>query len=199
MAQYASPAPVPITANIKEDLAYAQIARRVVPFLFACYMASYLDRVNVGFAKLDMLADLKLTETMYGLGAGIFFIGYVFFELPSNVIMYRIGARIWIGCIMVVWGIISACTMFVSNATTFYLLRFLLGIAEAGFIPAVLFYLTHWFPAERRAKAMGLFFTAIPAAGIVGGPVWAGYCIPLIISAAYEGGNGFSFSRAFLP
>jgi MFS family permease len=118
-----------------------------------------------------MLTDLKLTETVYGLGAGIFFVGYVFFELPSNIIMYRIGARVWIACIMIVWGVISACTMFVSNATTFYIFRFFLGVAEAGFIPAVLFYLTHWFPGERRAKVMGLFFTAIPAAGIVGGPL----------------------------
>lgn len=165
------PTSISIDAVTLEDRTFARIARKIVPLLFACYMASYLDRVNVGFAKLQMLADLKLTETVYGLGAGIFFAGYVFFELPSNIIMYRIGARVWIGSIMIVWGVISACTMFVSNATTFYLLRFLLGVAEAGFIPAVLFYLAQWFPAERRAKVMGLFFTAIPAAGIVGGPL----------------------------
>ena len=119
-----------------------------MPFLFVCYVVAYLDRVNVGFAKLQMLNDLAFSETVYGLGAGIFFIGYFLFEVPSNIILHRVGARVWIARIMITWALISAASMFVKTPTTFYVLRFLLGVAEAGFFPGIILYLTYWFPAR---------------------------------------------------
>jgi sugar phosphate permease len=127
---------------VVEGMAYSKVTWRLLPFLFACYVFAYLDRVNVGFAKLQMLSDLKFSETVYGLGAGIFFIGYFLFEVPSNLIMYRVGARVWIGRIMITWGILAGVMMFVKTPTSFYVLRFLLGAAEAGFIPGILLYLT---------------------------------------------------------
>src|SRR6478735_12697312 len=116
---------------------YRKVTWRLVPFLFACYVAAYLDRVNVGFAKLQMLSDLQFSETVYGLGAGIFFIGYFLFEVPSNIIMHRVGARVWIARIMITWAIISAASLFVKTPTMFYVMRFLLGVAEAGFFPGI--------------------------------------------------------------
>ena len=154
-----------------ERRAYRRVTWRLIPFLFACYVAAYLDRVNVGFAKLQMLADLQMSETAYGIGAGIFFIGYFLFEVPSNLILHRTGARAWIARIMVTWGLLSAATMWVTSATAFYALRFLLGIAEAGFFPGIVLYLTQWYPAPRRARIMALFMTAIAIAGVIGGPV----------------------------
>ncbi|HEY2029481.1 MAG TPA: MFS transporter [Myxococcales bacterium] len=161
-------APVAVTS---EEATYSKVAWRLLPFLFLCYVFSYLDRVNVGFAKLQMLNDLKLSETVYGLGAGIFFIGYFLFEVPSNLIMYRVGARIWIARIMVTWGILASAMMFVRGPFSFYLLRFFLGAAEAGFIPGILLYLTYWFPAKRRGKVMAIFLTGIPISGVIGGPL----------------------------
>ncbi|MBK8060166.1 MAG: MFS transporter [Gemmatimonadetes bacterium] len=154
-----------------ERRAYRRVTWRLIPFLFACYVAAYLDRVNVGFAKLQMLADLQMSETAYGIGAGIFFIGYFLFEVPSNLILHRTGARAWIARIMITWGLLSAATMWVTSATAFYALRFLLGIAEAGFFPGIVLYLTQWYPAPRRARIMALFMTAIAIAGVIGGPV----------------------------
>src|SRR6202035_4767387 len=153
-----------------ENSIYAKVAWRLMPFLFLCYVAAYLDRVNVGFAKLQMLSDLKFSDTVYGLGAGIFFIGYFFFEVPSNVLMHRFGARIWISRIMITWAVISAATLYVSTPAAFYALRFLLGIAEAGFFPGIVLYLTYWYPAERRSRVNALFMMGIPVAGVVGGP-----------------------------
>jgi D-galactonate transporter len=154
-----------------EAAAYRKVGWRLVPFLLLCYIVSYLDRVNVGFAKLEMLQDLGLSDTVYGLGAGIFFIGYFLFEVPSNVILHRIGARIWIARIMLSWGVISAAMMFVSSATSFYVVRFLLGAAEAGFFPGVILYLTYWYPAERRGRMTALFMTAVALSGVIGGPL----------------------------
>lgn len=154
-----------------ERRAYRRVTWRLIPFLFACYVAAYLDRVNVGFAKLQMLADLQMSETAYGIGAGIFFIGYFLFEVPSNLILHRTGARVWIARIMITWGLLSAATMWVTSATAFYALRFLLGIAEAGFFPGIVLYLTQWYPAPRRARIMALFMTAIAISGVIGGPV----------------------------
>jgi D-galactonate transporter len=154
-----------------EARTYAKVARRLIPFLMLCYLGAYLDRVNVGFAKLQMLNDLHFSETVYGMGAGIFFLGYFLFEVPSNVILHRVGARRWLARIMLTWAVISASFVFVRTPTAFYVLRFLLGVAEAGFAPGVILYLTYWFPAERRAKALSLFFMAIPLAGIIGGPL----------------------------
>jgi MFS family permease len=154
-----------------EDLVYRKVTWRLLPFLMACYVVAYLDRVNVGFAKLQMLEDLRFSETVYGLGAGIFFIGYFFFEVPSNVILHKVGARMWIARIMITWGIISASFMFVKTVSMFYFLRFLLGVAEAGFYPGIILYLTYWYPSERRARVTALFMIAIPISGIIGGPL----------------------------
>jgi D-galactonate transporter len=154
-----------------EAAVYRKVTWRLLPFLMICYVVAYLDRVNIGFAKLQMLGDLRFSETIYGLGAGMFFIGYFLFEVPSNVILHRIGARIWIGRIMITWGIVSASFMFVTSAGMFYFLRFLLGVAEAGFYPGIILYLTYWFPSYRRARVIALFMTAIPISGIFGGPL----------------------------
>jgi MFS family permease len=154
-----------------EDDIFSKITWRLVPFLFLCYLAAYLDRVNVGFAKLQMQKELAFSETVYGLGAGIFFLGYVLFEVPSNIILHKVGARLWLARVMLTWAVISAVTAFVSTPTAFYVMRFLLGVAEAGFIPGVLLYLTYWFPASRRGRITALFLTAIPMASILGGPV----------------------------
>src|SRR5262245_49035515 len=136
-----------------------------------CYAVAYLDRVNIGFARLQMLDDLGFSETIYGLGAGMFFIGYVLFEVPSNVILHRVGARLWIGRIMISWGLVSAAFMFVKSSAMFYALVFLLCVAEACFYPGIILYLTYWFPTYRRARMVALFMTAIPVSGIIGGPL----------------------------
>ncbi len=151
--------------------AYRRVTLRLIPFLFLCYVVAYLDRVNVGFAKLQMLKDLSMSDTAYGIGAGIFFIGYFLFEVPSNLILHRVGARVWIARIMVTWGAISILMMFVSGPLTFYLLRFLLGIAEAGFFPGIVLYLTHWYPSSRRAQIISLFLTGVAISGVIGGPL----------------------------
>lgn len=153
------------------DQVYRKVTLRLIPFLFVCYVAAYLDRVNVGFAKLQMLNDLKFSETIYGLGAGIFFIGYFIFEVPSNIILHKVGARLWIARVMFTWAIISAAMMFVTTPTMFYVLRFLLGVAEAGLFPGVILYLTYWFPAKRRGSIIAMFMTGIPIAGLIGGPL----------------------------
>ncbi|QRX83485.1 MFS transporter [Glaciimonas sp. PAMC28666] len=154
-----------------EEETYAKVTWRLIPFLFICYVFAYLDRVNVGFAKLQMLSDLKFSETVYGLGAGIFFIGYFIFEVPSNIALHKFGARKWIARIMITWGIVAAAMVFVKTPVVFYFLRFLLGVAEAGFFPGIILYLTYWYPAARRAKITALFMTGIPIAGVVGGPL----------------------------
>jgi MFS family permease len=147
------------------------VTLRLIPFLMLCYLGAYLDRVNVGFAKLQMLNDLHWSDTVYGLGAGIFFIGYFLFEVPSNMILHKFGARKWLARIMISWAIISAAFSFVTTPTTFYVLRFMLGVAEAGFAPGVILYITYWFPSSRRAKVMSMFFMAIPLASIIGAPL----------------------------
>jgi MFS family permease len=151
--------------------AISKARRRLVPFLFLLYVVAYLDRINVGFAALQMNRTLGLSSTTYSLGAGIFFLSYTAFEVPSNIILARVGARLWIARIMVTWGLVSAATMFVRSASGFYALRFLLGAAEAGFFPGIIFCLTRWFPSAERARAVAAFMTAVLAAGIVGGPV----------------------------
>ena len=159
-------------ANDSFEIAtYKKVGWRLIPFLLLCYVVAYLDRVNVGFAKLQMLQDLKFSETIYGLGAGIFFVGYFLFEVPSNVILHRVGARVWIARIMVTWGVISACMMFVESATSFYIMRFFLGMAEAGFFPGIILDLTYWYPAARRARMIALFMSAIALSGVIGGPL----------------------------
>ncbi len=154
-----------------EKRAYSKVFWRIMPFLMLCYVIAYLDRVNVGFAKLQMAQDLAFSETVFGLGAGLFFIGYFLFEVPSNLLMHKLGARVWIARIMITWGIISALFVFVKTPTTFYIMRFLLGLAEAGFYPGVILYLTYWYPANRRAKMIALFMSGIPVAGMFGNPL----------------------------
>ncbi|MFD8911416.1 MFS transporter [Streptomyces sp. NPDC059575] len=155
----------------RENAVFRKVVRRIVPFLVLCYIVSYLDRVNVGFAKLQMSDDLGFSEASYGLGAGLFFIGYFLFEVPSNLLLQRVGARTWIARIMISWGVVSAAFVFVTNEATFYALRFLLGAAEAGFYPGVILYCTYWFPSHRRARVIAMFMSAIPVAGIFGNPL----------------------------
>jgi MFS family permease len=169
-----------------EKATFGKIAWRLVPLLFIGYFVAYLDRVNVGFAKLQMASDLSLSDEVYGFGAGIFFIGYFFFEMPSNIILAKVGARRWIARIMISWGILSSAFMFTGHLHwgqvsaafgctdaefSFYVMRFLLGLAEAGFYPGVILYLTFWFPADRRAHVIALFMTAIPVSNVIGSPL----------------------------
>ncbi len=172
----AAPAPAPASAQppIAADQArsaVARVSRRLIPFLFLLYFLAFLDRVNVGFAALEMNRDLGFGPAVYGWGAGVFFLAYGLFEVPSNLILYRTGARIWIARIMVTWGIAACAMMLVRTPISFYWLRFLLGVAEAGFFPGIIFYLTHWYPARERARAYSWFLAAIPLSGIIGGPV----------------------------
>ncbi len=155
----------------EETAVYRKVSWRIVPFLMLCYVAAYLDRVNIGFAKLQMQGDLQFSETVYGLGAGVFFIAYFLFEVPSNIILHKVGARRWIARIMLTWALVSAAFIFVRTPTSFYVLRFLLGIAEAGFFPGIILYLTYWYPAERRSRMVCTFMTAVPLAGLLGGPL----------------------------
>jgi MFS transporter, ACS family, tartrate transporter len=148
-----------------------QVVRRLVPFIFLCYVIAYIDRVNIGFAASSMQRDLGMSNTVYGIGGGLFFFGYFLFEIPSNLLLERVGARIWIARIMVVWGLVSMAMMFVVGKWSFYGLRVLLGLAEAGFFPGMILYLTYWIPARERAKTGALFMLGIPAAMLIGAPI----------------------------
>ena len=159
-----------------EDIAYARVTWRLVPLLFICYVAACQDRVNVGFAKLQMLSDLKFSESIYGLGAGIFFIGYFLFEVPSNLLLHKLGARRWIARILISWGLISGCMMFVQTPTMFYVLRFLLGVAEAGFFPGITLHLTCWYPLARRSK--------VTSPSGISSPATIGWLVAIPYSAA---------------
>ncbi len=149
----------------------AKISRRLLPFLLLMYIMAFLDRSNLGFAKNAFQLDTGLSDAVYAFGAGVFFIGYAIFEIPSNLIMHRVGAKRWMFRIMVSWGLISSLMFFANNATTFYLFRFLLGAAEAGFFPGVIYYLTYWFPTRMRARSVGIFYFGIPLSLIIGGPL----------------------------
>ncbi|MFL9826822.1 MFS transporter [Rhodoplanes sp. SY1] len=158
-----------VTAH--DDPLYKKIALRLIPFMMVLYLVAFLDRVNVSFAALTMNAELGLSAAVYGWGAGIFFLGYFLFEVPSNLILERVGARRWIARIMITWGLVSAGMAFVQGPTSFYVLRFLLGVAEAGFLPGMILYLTYWFPQERLARFVGLFMMAVPLASAIGAPL----------------------------
>ncbi len=160
-----------LNARVAETNVYRKITWRIMPFIVVCYLCAYLDRVNVGFAKLQMISDLGFSDAVYGFGAGVFFIGYFLFEVPSNLALHRLGARVWIARIMISWAIVSALTLFVATPLQFYVARFFLGLAEAGFSPGIMLYLTYWFPAKKRGFALGFYYIAIPLAGVVGGPV----------------------------
>jgi MFS family permease len=160
-----------VVASDLETRTVRKLFFRLLPFLFTVYVVNYLDRINVGFAALQMQSQLGLSDRVYGLGAGIFFAGYFIFQLPSNLALTRVGARRWIASIMTLWGVISCCMIFVRSGHEFYALRFILGVAESGFFPGIILYLKNWFPASARARAMALFMTAIPLSGVVGGPI----------------------------
>ncbi|HET7459178.1 MAG TPA: MFS transporter, partial [Gemmatimonadaceae bacterium] len=147
------------------------VTRRLVPFLFVLYIFNFLDRSNVGLAALQMNRDLGFSTQAFGFGAGIFFVGYALFEVPSNLLLIRVGARRWIARIMITWGILASALMFVRTPTQFYALRFALGVAEAGFFPAILYYLSQWYPAAMRARSLSWFMIAIPLSGALGGPL----------------------------
>src|SRR3954468_15998441 len=149
----------------------SKVSRRIVPFVALCYFLCYLDRVNVGFAALQMNSDLGFTATMFGWGAGIFFFGYFFFEVPSNLALERFGARLWIARIMVTWGLLSAAMALIWNEASFLVVRFLLGAAEAGFFPGIILFLTYWFPAEYRARMVAAFAIAVPVSTVIGAPI----------------------------
>ena len=153
------------------EAALRRVRRRLIPFAFICYVIAYIDRVNIGFAATELQRDLGLTATQFGIGAGLFFLGYCVFEVPSNLILERVGARRWIARIMILWGLVSMATMFVTDVATFYAARVALGVAEAGFFPGMVLYLTYWIPAADRARTGALFMMAAPVAVIVGAPV----------------------------
>jgi MFS transporter, ACS family, tartrate transporter len=159
-----------VTDPIAES-ALRKVRWRLIPFLFLLYIVAYLDRVNVGFAAIDMNRDLGFSAAVYGMGSGVFFLSYTLLEVPSNLMLTRFGPRLWIARIMFTWGVFSTAMIFVNGAVAFYVLRFLLGAAEAGFFPGIIFYLTHWFPARERARAVGLFMTATAMAGVIGAPI----------------------------
>ena len=150
---------------------YRKVAWRLIPFLFICYILAYLDRVNVGFAKLGMKVEPWFSEAVFATGSGIFFIGYFLFEVPGNIMLHRVGARLWIARIMIGWGVVSALMATCTSPVSFYTMRFILGIAEAGFFPGIILYLTYWFPREHRARMVALFMTAIALAGVFGSPL----------------------------
>ena len=171
MPKAATPRDPQADSEINAKALYARITCRLIPYMFLLYILAYLDRVNVGFAAMDMKRDLHFSDTVYGTGAGIFFLGSVLFDLPSNLILVRVGARVWIARIMITWGIIAGLMMFIHGPWSFYSLRFLLGVSEAGFFPGMILYLTYWFPSRERARAVAKFMTATSIAGVVGAPL----------------------------
>jgi len=183
--QIVGKAPTSVAA-IDTDPMVAKVARRLVPFLVACYVAAYIDRVNIGFAALSMNEDLGFSPSVFGWGAGIFFLGYALFEVPSNLILHRVGARRWIARIMVSWGLVSGLMALTSDARSFYTLRFLLGLAEAGFAPGILLYLTYWFPEAYRARSLAAFLIGIPLSTVVGAPISG------LLLGSMQGGAGLA-------
>jgi sugar phosphate permease len=157
-----------IDQTIDSKALYRKLSWRLIPYIFFLYILAYLDRVNVGFAAVEFKRDLHLSETVYGLGGGIFFLGQLLFDLPSNLMLGKVGPRLWIARIMITWGIVATCMMFVKGAHSFYAMRLLLGISEAGFFPGMILYLTYWFPSGERARAVAKFMTATSIAGVVG-------------------------------
>src|ERR1044071_5261248 len=164
---------MPSNPDALEARTMRKVTLRLVPFLMACYFVSFLDRVNLGFAALEMVKDLHLSSTVFGLGGGIFFVSYFFFEVPSNLLLEKFGARRWIARIMITWGVLAGLMALVKGPQSLYLMRLLLGAAEAGFFPGVILYLTYWFPAEYRARIIGLFTVAIPVSSFLGSPISA--------------------------
>lgn len=158
-------------SSLLEERAIRKITWRLIPFLMLLYFVAFLDRINVGFAALTMNKDIGLTSQMFGLGSGIFFLGYFAFEVPSTIILHKVGARFWIGRVMITWGLVSVAMAFTRGPVSFYVLRFLLGLAEAGFFPGIILYLSYWFPSNHRSAVTAMFMAAAPAAGLIGSPV----------------------------
>jgi len=172
MSQSLAPTLAPgASAAVQDDVLYRKVSMRIIPFLFLCYVVSFLDRINIGFAQLQMKHDLGFSDAMYGLGAAVFYIGYVLCEVPSNMLLARFGARRTFTRIMLLWGIASVGMMLVSKPMHFYVLRFMLGVFEAGFFPGIVLYLTYWYPARRRAAVLSIFFAGVAVAGVLGGLV----------------------------
>lgn len=180
------------------DKVVRHITIRLIPLLLICYIFAHLDRVNIGFAKATMSADLGLTHTMYGTGAGLFFIAYMLFGVPSNIMLEKIGPRRWIAAIMIVWGALSAATMFITNHYQFYILRFLLGVAEAGFFPGILIYINRWFPTRKRGKITAMFTLAVPLASVLGAPI-SGWIIDFFHGSSGMHGWQWMFVLEGLP
>ena len=157
--------------NDLEQRTLRKISWRIVPFIMLLYFIAYIDRVNIGFAALTMNKDLGFSSAVFGFGAGIFFVGYFLFEVPSNIILEKVGARLWIARVMITWGILSAIFAFIKGETSFYVLRFLLGAAEAGFFPGIILYLSYWFPVRRRAQVVSFFMAAAPISTVLGSPL----------------------------
>src|SRR5215471_21737265 len=168
MSNIAAPA-----SSLLEHRTILKVKWRLIPFLTLLYFIAFLDRINVGFAALTMNREVGLTSQMFGLGAGIFFFGYFLFEVPSTVILHKVGARFWIGRVMITWGLVSIAMAFIQGPISFYVLRFLLGLAEAGFFPGIILYLSYWFPSNHRSAVTAMFMAAAPAAGFIGSPVSA--------------------------
>src|SRR6185312_12375892 len=159
------------TSTIDADAILRRAAWRLVPFILAMYIAAFLNRVNVGFAALTMNHDLGFSPEVYGIGAGVFFWGYLLFELPSNLIMEKVGARLWLSRIMLTWALVSIANAFVVGPVSFFAVRFLLGVAEAGLYPGILLYFTYWFPSATRARILAVFCAGVPLANVVGAPI----------------------------
>ncbi len=196
VAQAAEPA---LGLTPEENAVYRKIILRIIPFIFICYVLNYIDRVNVSFAKLQFQNDLSLNDASYGLGVGLFYIGYILFEVPSNLLLQKIGARRTITRIMCLWGLVSMSMAFVTSPTQFYIARIFLGAAEAGFFPGIILYLTYWFPHQIRGRVMSFFVLAIAVSGIVGGPA-SGWIMQHM--AGVEGWKGWQWlflAEGFLP
>lgn len=191
-------APSSVAGAAFEAATYRKITWRLMPYLFLCYVLAYVNRVNVGFAKLQMQSDLSMSDTVYGIGAGVFFIGYFFFEVPSNVLMQRLGARRLLGPIMILWGIVSTCTLFVKGELSYYILRFLLGAVESGFFPGVILYLTYWYTTKHRVKMVAAFMSAVPISGIIAGPA-SGWILKALNGTAGMSGWQWLFLVTGIP
>jgi MFS transporter, ACS family, tartrate transporter len=185
-------------ADALERTTPTKVTRRLLPFLFLLYVVCFLDRVNIGFAALQMNHDLGFSPAVYGFGAGVFFLGYILFEVPSNLILARMGARVWIARSMITWGLLAAAMMFVRGPLSLYGLRFLLGVAEAGFFPGIIYYLSRWFPTAERARAVAGFIVAIPLSGVVGAPL-SGALLGLDGRLGLAGWQWSSSSRGYPP
>ena len=181
-----------------EAATYSKITWRLMPFLFLCYLLAYINRVSVGFAKLQMQADLRMSDTVFSAGMGIFFIGYFFFEVPANMMLRKLGARRWLGPIMITWGVVSACTMFVKDVYSFYAVRLLLGLVESGFFPGVILYLTFWYARTHRAKMVAVFMTGIPVSSVVASPV-SGWILKNMSGLGHMAGWQWLFLAGGIP